>query len=131
MSKWNYQLFENFKQAAEELNINVRPGWNYYSLDLPNGEVYAYCWTPLNKMRGLGDLTPDEALRHIKDNQDDFHLEFDKYGCSETGLVFYNLLGKNSSVEDIKSAIKLLLDETSLEKHRFMNRIKYSEEETE
>ena len=128
MSKWNFELFNNFKEAARQLNLEVESGWNYYSIKFDNKDIYAYCWTPLNKMRGLGELTPDEALRHIKDNQDDFHLEFDTRNFSAT-MVFAEMFHKDYSLPTIKKALILLQDIDALQKRVFLTNIKYAEEQ--
>jgi hypothetical protein len=128
MSKWNFKLFEDFKQAAKELDIEVIPGHSYYSLKLPKKDRYAYCWTPLNKMSDLGHYEPNQALDHIKYNQDDFHLEFDTYEYSVT-MVFAEMFHTNSDKNTIKAAIELLLDDQALQRRSLLADLKYSTEE--
>jgi hypothetical protein len=119
MSKWNYQLFENFKDAAAKLHLTVTPGWSYYKLNVPKG-FNAYCWTPLNKMNQLLNYyphNPDRMLDHIRNNQDDFHLEFDYLHDNNAMGMFASYFKGDYSVDKIKSALELMLDKHAFDQH--------------
>ncbi len=130
MAHWNFTLFENFKSAAHQMGLEVQDGRKFYSIVFPPGvntKIFARCWTPLNKMDRLHDLTPDRALSHIKDNQDDFHLEFSDFNF-KYDTIFHDLLKSTSTVDDIKHAIKVLMDPVLLDKYKMLADIKYADE---
>ena len=77
--KLNFQLFDNFKEAALRCDLEVIPGKGYHTIRLPNGR-YIFCWTPLNKIWELFNYYEkqqwDRALNNLRQNFSDFHLEF-------------------------------------------------------
>lgn len=133
MSKWNYQLFENYLAAADQLKLPVKDGYNYFLIDFPwsenytNTDLFAYCWTPLNKMLFLSELTPREALDHIRDNQSDFHLEFWSQHNDESSYVFSHMLRHTPSIEQIVLALEILMDPKRLDQHCMISKMKYDE----
>lgn len=130
--KLNFQLFENFKQAAEQSGLEVVPGQSYYSINFPNGR-YIYCWTPLNKMWHLlnyyEDQNWDRAIKHLKDNFSDFHLEIDSRGHQD-GIMecFYEeSWNPDLTVQDLTKIFEILQDDNRLQYKRTLSAIKYAE----
>ena len=128
--KLNWQLFENFKQAASQCGLEVKPGKSYYSITLPNGR-YIWCWTPLNKMWSLAKYYDreqwDMALNHLKDNFSDFHLEIDSRGHQDgVAECFYKeCWNPDLSIQDIVKILEILQDDDRLERRRLMSAIEY------
>jgi len=88
---WNWGLRDRFLEAGRLLNYEITCNWSYYEMKTPDDKIWCYLWHPLNKMGNLRDeeSRPELALNHIKDNQDDFHIELDRdprYGTSITYL---------------------------------------------
>lgn len=131
--KPNFQLFNNFKQAAQECGFEVIPGKNYYAVNLPN-KRYIWCWTPLNKMWDLMNYYDnkdwDRALNHLKNNFSDFHLEIDSIGhCEDIMECFIKEISNpNITVKEIKNIFEILQDDQRLERRRLLSTIEYSEE---
>jgi hypothetical protein len=131
--KLNFQLFDNFKIAAEKCNLEVKPGKGHYTIKLKNGR-YIYCWTPLNKMWELynyyEDKEYDRALKYLKDNFSDFHLEFGGSNVEDMNLVFdalADLTWKDDiTVDQIVDAIETLSDDEKLNQKLVWNRLKYN-----
>ena len=130
--KLNWQLFENFKQAAEQCGFEVKPGQSYYSVTLPNGR-YIWCWTPLNKVWHLMNYYEgeewDRALSHLKDNFSDFHLEIDSRGHQDDIMECFRKEAWNPdlTVQDIVKIFEILQDDNRLERRRLLAKIEYEE----
>jgi hypothetical protein len=132
--KLNFQLFENFKAAAEQKGIEVKPGPSYYSIQFENGR-YIYCWTPLNKMWHLMNYYEgkewDRALDHLKNNFSDFHLEIDSRGHKEgvAECFLREAWNPDITVDEIANIIEILQDDVRLERRRLLANIEFSEDE--
>jgi phytoene dehydrogenase-like protein len=132
--KLNFELFENFKEAASKCDLEVKPGSGYHSIKLPNGR-YIFCWTPLNKMFHLYNYYEnkewDRALNHLRDNFDDFHLEVGGDDIEDMNLVGECFWDVNSdlSVDQIVNIIETLADDEKLNQKLVWNRIIYGCEE--
>lgn len=90
MSKWNWELRDRYLEAARALDYEVTCGWHYYEMKIPGDKVWCYLWHPANKMRNLdheGDRSPELALKHIQDNQSDFHIELDRHPRCGSGIA--------------------------------------------
>lgn len=132
----NYQLFENFKEAAYRCDLDVIPGKGYYTVRLPNGR-YIFCWTPLNKIWGLINYYDkqdwDGALRNLKDNFSDFHLEFGGDSIEDMNLVcecfWQETYKKDITVDEIVDIINIMNDDNLLEQRLVWMRLTYGAEE--
>ena len=134
--KLNFQLFDNFKEAAKRCNLDVIPGQGYYTIKLPNGR-YIFCWTPLNKMWQLYNYYEkkewDRAIKYLKDNFADFHLEFggdDPYDMNLVceAFMYEQSFHKDMSVDQLVECIDILQDDIKLEKKLVWTRLKYDTE---
>jgi len=131
--KLNFQLFDNFCEAARKCNLEVIPGSGYHTIKLPNGR-YIFCWTPLNKMFQLYKYYEkkewDRALDHLKDNFSDFHLEFGGDDIEDMNLVFeaFSYEGsfyENMTVDQIVNCIEIMKNDEKLEQKLIWTRLKY------
>jgi hypothetical protein len=128
----NFQLFNNFKEAAQKCNLEVKSGPGHYTIRLENGR-YIYCWTPLNKMFALYNYYEkkewDRALDYLKDNFDDFHLEFGGDTIEDMNVVCEAFItegyDKNITVNKIIECIEILQDDEKLNQKLFWTRLKY------
>jgi hypothetical protein len=135
--KLNFQLFDNFKEAARKCNLEVKPGSGYHTIKLSNGR-YIFCWTPLNKMFSLYNYYEnkewDRALKHLKDNFSDFHLEFGGDDLEDMNLVceafmYEQSFHENMTVDQIINCIEILKDDEKLEKKLMWSRLQYGVDE--
>ena len=126
MANWNWALRDRYLQAARILGYAVECNWNYYKMQIP-GDVYCYLWHPLNKMRYL-DLegSPDQALRHIKDNQDDFHIEIDRRGAPGISYLFMELY-EDPTIEQIVDCVREAHDALALDRREVFAALLYTE----
>lgn len=134
--KLNFQLFDNFCEAAKRCDLDVIPGKGHHTIKLPNGR-YIFCWTPLNKMFQLYNYYEkkewDRAIKHLKDNFADFHLEFGGDSIEDMNLVceafmYEQSFHKDMSVDQLVECIEILQDDTKLEKKLVWTRLKYDTE---
>lgn len=130
----NFELFENFKEAARKCDLVVKPGPGYHSVKLSNGR-YIFCWTPINKMFSLYNYYQnkewDRALDHLRDNFADFHLEVGGDDIDDMILVgecFWDIKS-DLSVDQIVNIIETLADDEKLNQKLVWNRIIYGCEE--
>ncbi len=123
MAVHNWQLYQNYIDAAEELDIEVTSGKGYLSLVLPKDirdKFYTYLWTPLNK--GAESLTPEnwkDQLEGYRQNHSDFHLEFCTRDYRYGSFCWFNkvLFEKTPTKDDIKQAIQMMLDRKRFNKY--------------
>lgn len=128
----NFQLFENFKEAARQCNIEVKSNESYYSIRLEN-KRYIFCWTPLNKLRGviddIEDKNYDQALNRLKDNFSDFHLEIGGNDVNDMNIVCEAFIAeqwnKDLTVNQIISIIETMKDDNKLQQKLMWSRLTY------
>jgi hypothetical protein len=133
--KLNFQLFDNFCEAARKCNLEVTPGKGHHTIKLPNGR-YIFCWTPLNKMFQLYNYYEkkewDRALKHLKDNFADFHLEIGGDSVEDMNIVnecFWDITYVDDiTVGQIIDIIEILSDDEKLNKKLVWMRLKYDTE---
>jgi hypothetical protein len=133
--KLNFQLFDNFCEAAKKCNLDVIPGKGHHTIKLPNGR-YIFCWTPLNKMFQLYNYYEkkewDRALNHLKDNFADFHLEIGGDSVEDMNIVnecFWDITYVDDiTVGQIIDIIEILSDDEKLNKKLVWMRLKYDTE---
>jgi hypothetical protein len=126
----NFELFKNFKEAAQRCNLEVIPGHNFYRIDIPNSKKYIFCWTPINKLFMVTDQLEmknyDEALNEF--SKLNFHLEIDSHGHQENVMeAFIDVDSYNASVDEIVNVIKTLQNDEAIQKRLIWNRLKYDE----
>lgn len=133
--KLNFQLFDNFKEAAKKCNLEVKPGQGYYTIKLPNGR-YIFCWTPLNKMFQLYNYYEnsewDRAIKYLKDNFADFHLEFGADSLADMNMVceafmYEQSFHKDMTVDQLVQCIEIMNDDKKLEQKLIWSRLKYEQ----
>jgi len=130
--KLNFQLFDNFCEAAKKCNLEVMPGKGHHTIKLPNGR-YIFCWTPLNKMFQLYNYYEnkewDRALKHLKDNFSDFHLEVGGDSIEDMNIVtecFWDVTYVDDITTDqIVNIIEILSDDVKLNKKLVWMRLKH------
>lgn len=129
----NFQLFDNFCEAAKRCNLPVVPGKGHHTIKLHNGR-FIFCWTPLNKMWELYNYYEkqewDRALDYLKDNFSDFHLEFGGDSIEDMNVVCEAFIDESSfhsnmTVDDIVSCIEVLNDDEKLQKKLVWTRLQY------
>lgn len=131
---YNWQLWDNFTAAAEELNLELRSkdGGCVY-MEVPEEvrkKFYVMCWTPLNKLRGVMKEYSEDSilgrwdirLKDLRDNQCDFHLEFGAKEYLDGSMYWFpNLgIGFTPTKDEIVNAVKIMLDTENFEKHRLV-----------
>jgi hypothetical protein len=134
--KLNFQLFDNFKEAALRCDLEVIPGKGYHTIRLPNGR-YIFCWTPLNKIWELFNYYEkqqwDRALNNLRDNFSDFHLEVGGDSIEDMNLVnevFWRVTFQNDiTANEIVEIINIMNDDEKFEKKLFWTRLQQSDEE--
>ena len=130
--KLNFQLFDNFCEAAKRCNLEVMPGKGHHTIKLSNGR-YIFCWTPLNKMWQLYNYYEkkewDRALKHLKDNFSDFHLEVGGDNIEDMNIVtecFWDVTYVDDITTDqIVNIIEILSDDVKLNKKLVWMRLKH------
>jgi hypothetical protein len=130
--KLNFQLFDNFCEAAKRCNLEVMPGKGHHTIKLSNGR-YIFCWTPLNKMWQLYNYYEnkewDRALKHLKDNFADFHLEVGGDSIEDMNIVtecFWDVTYVDDITTDqIVNIIEILSDDVKLNKKLVWMRLKH------
>ena len=133
----NFQLFDNFKEAALRCDLEVIPGKGYHTIRLPNGR-YIFCWTPLNKIWELFNYYEkqqwDRALNNLRDNFSDFHLEVGGDSIEDMNLVnevFWRVFFQNDiTADEIVEIINIMNDDEQFEKKLVWTRLQQSDEET-
>ena len=136
MTMLNFQLFENFKEAAKKSNLPVIPGQGHHTIKLSNGR-YIYCWTPLNKMFQLynyyEDKDWDRALKYLENNFSDFHLEVGGDSVEDMNIVtecFWDVCwDKDITVNQIIEIIEILSDDEKINKKLVWMRLTHGAEE--
>ena len=131
---YNWQLWDNFEAAAEELGLELRSkdgGCVYMAVpeDIQK-KFYVMCWTPLNKLRGvMKDYREGSTLDHwlnrlrdLRQNHSDFHLEFGAKTCEDGDMSWFpNFgIGNTPSKADIVRAVEMMMDKENFEKYRLM-----------
>ena len=141
---YNWKLWDNFVAAAEELNLELcsRDGGCVY-MEVPEQvrqKFYVMCWTPLNKLNGIvvraDKKTPLDTFKirylldDLKQNHDDFHLEFGARWSDHGGMYWFpNLsIGSTPSKSEIVNAVKIMMDTENFEKYKLMARLREPEE---
>ena len=134
--KYNWQLWDNFVEAAEELNLELRSkdGGCVY-IEVPEDirkKFYVMCWTPLNKLAGILDKTERKSpldtfkvkylINDLKQNHGDFHLEFGAKAYEDGSMYWFPNFGPGftPSKDDIVTAVKIMMDTENFEKHKLM-----------
>jgi hypothetical protein len=133
--KYNWQLWNNFISAAEELGLELRSqdGGCVY-IEVPKDisqKFYVMCWTPLNKLSFIqrkqerGPLDTFEITNLIEDfrqNHSDFHLEFGAKHYQDGSMYWFpNLsIGLTPSKQEIIDAINTMMDRDNFEKNKLM-----------
>lgn len=123
---YNFKLYKDFCDAALELDIKLqgRDGGCIY-LELPNNlnqRFWAMLWTPLNKLKYIKEeKTWQQKLDTLKDNQSDFHLEFDTKNYTHGSYWMFPEVNEKPRTDinkqDIKDCIKRMLDMDNFEQH--------------
>jgi len=139
MATYNWQLWDNFTAAAEELGLELRStdGGCVY-MDVPEEirqKFYVMCWTPLNKLHMIAHRKDDATKRDwknrlsdLRQNHGDFHLEFGAKLCSDGSMYWFPNLDKSATKEDIISAVKTMMDVEHFEQNKLIALLR---EETE
>ena len=127
----NFKLFDAFKEAAHKYDLEVKPGSGHHTIKLDNGR-YIYCWTPINKMFSLYNYYEnkewDRALEHMRDNFDDFHLEFGGESIEDMNLIceaFCDINDSKLTSQDIIDILNIMKDDSKVEQRVMWNRLKY------
>lgn len=129
---YNWQLWDNFVAAAQELELELvsKDGGCVY-MDVPKDirdKFYVMCWTPLNKLRGVmkdhkeGSIlgTWQHRLMDLRQNYEDFHLEFGAKWNEDGGTFWFPHLGigcPTPSKDDIVKAVQMMLDRDNFDKY--------------
>lgn len=114
---FNWELFENFKEAVSVSGLTLKKNDSYYSVEIPNTKRYIYCWTPMNKMQWFASEIEsgeyDQALDSIKQNIQDFRLEIDSRDTKEdVASAYYREGGRRTlTVDEILNIIQELQDD--------------------
>ena len=132
----NFQLFDNFKEAALRCDLEVIPGKGYHTIRLPNGR-YIFCWTPLNKIWELFNYYEkqqwDRALKNLRDNFSDFHLEVGGDSVEDMNLVgevFWKVTWQDDiTADEIVEIINIMNDDEQFQKKLVWTRLQQSDEE--
>ena len=132
MSVYNWTLWDNFVSAAEELELELysKDGGCVY-IEVPENirkKFYVMCWTPLNKLYGVArERASSSSLDHwqmrlkdLRQNHDDFHLEFGAKDYQDGSMFWFPNLYRNASKQDIINAINIMMDTENFEKHKLM-----------
>ena len=137
MAVYNWQLWDNFTAAAEELGLELRStdGGCVY-IDVPEEirqKFYVMCWTPLNKLHmiddGKGSVKRNwiRKLDNLRQNHSDFHLEFGAKSCEDGSMYWFPNLGigrPTPSKDDIVAAVKTMMDTEHFEQNKLMARLR-------
>ena len=134
MSVYNFELYDNFLQAAKDCGIEVscpNHGSCLY-LDLPNNlnqKFWAMLWTPLNKLMLIREEnTWEQRLRTLRQNHADFHLEFCPKESDVGNYSFFPEINHKSQTQvtrqDIRVCIERILDEANFDKYALMARLR-------
>ena len=123
---YNFKLYKDFCDAARELDIQLRSrdGGCIY-LELPNDlnrRYWAMLWTPLNKLNQIDHKeTWQRKLDHLKDNHEDFHLEFDTKEYENGSYWMFPEVNEKPRADitkhDIKTCIERMLDTEHFEQN--------------
>lgn len=131
---YNWQLWDNFEAAARELGLELRSkdGGCVY-MDVPKDirdKFYIMCWTPLNKLHGVmkdyrkGSRldTWQHRLKDLRQNHEDFHLEFGAQRSNDGSMYWFpNFgIGNTPSKDDIVKAVQIMMDRDRFEQYRMM-----------
>jgi hypothetical protein len=129
MATYNWQLWDNFTAAAEELGLELRStdGGCVY-MDVPEEirqKFYVMCWTPLNKLHMIAHRMSDaknweNRLDDLRQNHGDFHLEFGAKLCSDGGMFWFPNLNNKATKDDIVRAVKIMMDTENFERNRML-----------
>jgi hypothetical protein len=137
MATYNWQLWDNFTAAAEELGLELRSkdGGCVY-IDVPEEireKFYVMCWTPLNKLHMITDGKSSvkrswlRKLDNLRQNHGDFHLEFGAKTCSDGSMYWFPNLAygcPTPSKDDIVAAVKTMMDVEHFEQNKLMARLR-------
>lgn len=128
---YNWQLWDNFTEAAKELGFELRSkdGGCVY-IDVPeqiHQKFYVMCWTPLNKLEHVMKEYKqdsilnqwDSRLQDLRQNHSDFHLEFGAKLCSHGSMYWFPHLGTGytPSKDQIVKAVRVMLDTENFDKY--------------
>jgi hypothetical protein len=129
---YNWTLWDNFVSAAEELGLELysKDGGCVY-IEVPENirqKFYVMCWTPLNKLYGVArERASSNLLDHwqmrlkdLKQNHDDFHLEFGAKDYEDGSMFWFPNLSRNASKQDIINAVNIMMDTENFEKYKLM-----------
>ena len=136
MAIYNWELWDNFTAAAEELGLELRSqdGGCVY-IDVPEEirqKFYVMCWTPLNKLHmiesGKGSVKRSwiRRLDDFRQNHSDFHLEFGAKNCEDGSMYWFPRMGIGftPSKDEIVAAVKIMMDTENFEMHRLMAKLR-------
>jgi hypothetical protein len=130
----NWQLWDNFVAAAQECDIQLDttdPGCVRLILSEPvQSRFYAQCWTPFNKLPlVLEQSTFDLQLKCLRDNVEDFHLEFGARLYQDGGMCWFpRVLDSRVTRQEIVDAIVCMQDTKNFEKLRVLALLRQPEE---
>ena len=127
--KFNWQLWDNFVAAAEELNLPlVSNSGRCVRIALPGGlddRFYSQIWTPLNKLEGVYSTLMrkgvsggwEQAMKQLLEMDKcghDFHLEFGGKGMDSGDQYWFpNLMWhkcQNATKQELVDALRVMLD---------------------
>jgi hypothetical protein len=139
LATYNWQLWDNFTAAAEELGFELKSkdGGCVY-IDVPEDirqKFYVMCWTPLNKLQSVMQQYNEDSilgrwdirLKDLRQNHSDFHLEFGAKSCEDGSMYWFpNLaIGRPTpSKDDIVAAVKTMMDTENFEQNKLMARLR-------
>jgi hypothetical protein len=125
MSNWNWDLRDRFLQAARVLDVETECNWSYYKMMIPDEKIWCYLWHPANKMKDLSRNStrdPQIALNHIRDNQDDFHIELDRDPRVGHGIGhLFPELWDNPTVDQIVNCVRRAQDAREVAELEFLD----------
>lgn len=132
MTVYNWKLWDNFVGAAEELGLELhsQDGGCVY-IEVPKNiqeKFYIMCWTPLNKLYSVArERASSNILDHwkmrlkdLRQNHDDFHLEFGAKDCENGSMFWFPTLDSTATKQDIVNAVNIMMDTENFEKHKLM-----------
>ena len=140
MATYNWQLWDNFQQAAVSLELELRSkdGGCVYMVvpEEIRQKFYVICWTPLNKLQGvMRDHIEGSSLNtwqyrllDLRQNHGDFHLEFGAKNNEDGGMYWFPNLRDSATKDEIIAAVKTMMDTEHFEQNRLMARLREDSE---
>ena len=136
MATYNWQLWDNFQQAAVSLGLELRSkdGGCVY-MEVPEEtrqKFYVMCWTPLNKLQSIMQEHIEGSslnnwqyrLLDLRQNHGDFHLEFGAKTVEDGSMYWFPNLRESATKDEIIAAVKTMMDTEHFEQNKLMARLR-------